>query len=108
MKSGGVTASVRLTKEVPDLEEAIEEEDDEAAFSEPRLEDEEEELDLSKDKYVKQPKVKKPSAGKKAVARSRKMPRDTKDADESEEETRPKKARTGRAKGIPTKAKVRT
>jgi replication factor C subunit 1 len=105
MKASNVTATARSTKEMPDLEEAIEEEDDEALV-EPKVEDEEEELDILKDKYIKQPKTKKLPVGKVAV-KSRKTSRDVEDADESEE-IKPKKARMGRSKGATMKAKVKT
>jgi replication factor C subunit 1 len=107
MKASNVTATAKSTKEVPDLEEAIEEEDDAEIVGEPKAEDEEQELDISKDKYIKQPKIKKPSAAKKAAAKGRKTPREGDDAEGSEEERKPKKARTGKSKGATTKAKAK-
>jgi replication factor C subunit 1 len=105
MKASNVTATARSTKEMPDLEEAIEEEEDEV-LAEPKVEDEEEELDILKDKYIKQPKAKKLPAGKVAV-KSRKTSRGVEDTDESEE-TKPKKARIGKSKGAAMKAKAKT
>ena len=67
MKASNVVAPAKQTKEVPDLEEALEEDDDEAIV-EPKEADDDE-ADLKKDKYIKQPKVEKPAAagGKKTM-----------------------------------------
>ena len=54
MKASSVTATKKLAKDVPDLEEAIEEEQD-ADVGEP-VEAEDDELDIKGDKYIKQPK----------------------------------------------------
>jgi replication factor C subunit 1 len=84
MKASNVVAPKKGPKEKPDLEDAIEESDEEEVVNEIK-DDEEDELDLKKDKYVSLPKKKKaPAKGKKA-----------KKADEEEEE-KPKK---GKAKG---------
>lgn len=56
MKASNVIAPKKQTKEVPDLEEAIEEEDDGQAAEVPDVD--EDEIDLKKDKYIKQPKKK--------------------------------------------------
>lgn len=56
--SANLGAAPKLPKEAPDLEEAIEEEDDGAA-AEPEVKAEEDELDIKGDKYIKQPKPKK-------------------------------------------------
>jgi DNA repair exonuclease SbcCD nuclease subunit len=57
MKASSVTAPKgKQAKEKPDLEEAIDESDDGELVEE--VKDEEEDVDLSKDKYVKQPKKK--------------------------------------------------
>ncbi|PTB67352.1 DNA replication factor C, large subunit, partial [Trichoderma citrinoviride] len=58
MKASNVFAPKKQTKEIPDLEEAIEEEDDAEVLDAPDV-DEDDEIDLKKDKYIKQPKVKK-------------------------------------------------
>jgi len=63
MKASNVTATKKLAKAQPDLEEAIEEEDDGTADA-VEVENEDDELDLKKDKYIKQPKAKR--AAKKA------------------------------------------
>ena len=57
MKASNVTTSKTLAKEKPDLEEAVEESDD-ADMLEDNSNEGAEDLDLSKDKYVKQPKKK--------------------------------------------------
>jgi replication factor C subunit 1 len=56
MKASTVVAPKKQAKEKPDLEEAIDESDDGEVIEE--VKDEEEDVDLSKDKYVKQPKKK--------------------------------------------------
>ncbi|KAJ4307176.1 DNA replication factor C complex subunit Rfc1 [Collariella sp. IMI 366227] len=57
MKASSVVAPKKLGKEMPDLEEAIEEED-ENDVAEVAEVDDEEDVDLSKDKYIRQPKAK--------------------------------------------------
>ncbi|KYK55713.1 replication factor C, subunit 1-like protein [Drechmeria coniospora] len=59
MKASNIAAPKKQAKEAPDLEEAIEEEDEAEAVDAPEVD--EDETDLKKDKYIKQPKVKKPS-----------------------------------------------
>lgn len=63
MKASNVVAPKKATKEVPDLEDAIEASDDEAAMAEPA--DDDDETDLKKDKLIKQPKPKAKRAPKK-------------------------------------------
>lgn len=58
MKASNVVAPKALAKEAPDLEEAIEEDDMEAVEA---VEVDEDEIDFKKDKYIKQPKAKKPA-----------------------------------------------
>lgn len=106
MKASNVVAPAKQTKEVPDLEEAMEEDDDEAIV-EPKEEDNDE-ADLKKDKYIKQPKVKKPAAagGKKAPSKKtskKKAKDDDEDEEESEEDVKPKKA--AKPRGRPAGAK---
>ncbi|OAQ88538.1 chromosome transmission fidelity factor [Purpureocillium lilacinum] len=80
MKASNVLAPKKQTKEAPDLEEAIEEED-EADVAEPADVDDDE-IDLKKDKYIKQPKAKKPA---------KKVAKKTKDAaDDDGGEAKPK------------------
>lgn len=57
MKASTVTTTKKLGKEKPDLEEAIEEEDD-ADVAEPAEANDDDALDLKSDKYIKQPKAK--------------------------------------------------
>lgn len=70
MKASNVLVTAKAAKEVPDLEEAIEETDDEEVISEVK-EDEEDDGDFSKDKYIKQPKAKKAAASKKAASKKK-------------------------------------
>ncbi|KAJ4297880.1 DNA replication factor C complex subunit Rfc1 [Kalmusia sp. IMI 367209] len=96
MKASNVIAPKKATKEKPDLEEAIDESDEEEVVNEIKEEDDEE-VDLSKDKYVKQPKKK---AAKKATAakpRGKKRPAEDDDDGESEEEAKPKGKGKGKA-----------
>lgn len=65
MKASNVVAPKTQAKEAPDLEEAIEEED-EGEVVEP-VEADDDEIDLKKDKFIKQPKKK---AAKKAAKAS--------------------------------------
>ena len=110
MKASQVVAPKNLKKVKPDLEEAIDESDEnDAAFLGSDVdapEEEEETLDLKKDKFVKVPKAKKATAkkaaGKKATAKGKGKLKEESDeeddgADESEE-VKPKKGR-GAAKG---------
>ncbi|KAF2017071.1 DNA replication factor C, large subunit [Aaosphaeria arxii CBS 175.79] len=100
MKASNVFAPKSSTKVKPDLEEAIDESDDGEVIEEGK--DDDEETDLSKDKYVKQPKKK--SAAKKAQPQK---PRGKKRAasdedDESAEDVKPKgrgKAKAAASKG---------
>lgn len=106
MKASNVVAPAKQVKVAPDLEEAFEEEDEGEIIAEVG-ENEEEELDLKKDKYIKQPKAKKAAAGKKAAPKKNKSSKDEEDdaddlIDDGEEE-KPKKgrgkAKAGAAKG---------
>jgi len=66
MRATNIVAPKGKSKEMPDLEEAIEEDDDAEVVEAP--EEEEDELDLKTDKYIKQPKAKsRKAAGKKAA-----------------------------------------
>lgn len=66
MKASNVltSAAKKAPKEMPDLEEAIEEEDDAELVE--AVEVDEDELDLKADKYIKVPKAKKAAAKKTA------------------------------------------
>lgn len=72
MKASSVAATKAAKKDVPDIEDAIIESEDEA-LGEP-VEDEDEEMDISKDKYIKQPKktaAKKTTGGEKAATKKK-------------------------------------
>jgi replication factor C subunit 1 len=92
MKASNVTVTKKVGKEMPDLEEAIEEEDD-AAADDPAEAVEDDELDIKGDKYIKQPKKK--AAPKKATKAKPKAK--TADDDDDDEDEPPAKAK-GKAK----------
>ncbi|KAI6781846.1 Replication factor C subunit-like protein [Emericellopsis cladophorae] len=95
LKASNVTAPKQQAKDAPDLEEAIEEEDD-AQLAEP-AEEEDEEIDLKKDKLIKAPK-KKPA--KKPAKKA------TKAADDEDDVDKPKKG-NGKAKAATGKGKAK-
>lgn len=64
MKANNTMAPKAAKKEAPDLEEAIEEEDEADLVETPEVD--EDEIDLKKDKYIKQPKAKKATKKKTA------------------------------------------
>lgn len=64
--STGVAAPKKSAKDMPDLEEAIEEEDDAELVEAPAEDDDE--IDFKKDKYIKKPKAKKATKKTKAKA----------------------------------------
>ncbi|EHK96209.1 DNA polymerase III clamp loader subunit, C-terminal [Glarea lozoyensis ATCC 20868] len=90
MKASNVMAPAAKSKaDKPDLEEALEEDDEpEAAEPEVKAEDEILEEELKKDKFIKQPKSKKPAAKKPAKKKASKAEED--DEEDSEEEVKPK------------------
>ncbi|KAK2001313.1 replication factor RFC1 C terminal domain-containing protein [Colletotrichum falcatum] len=85
MKASNVMEPKKAAKQAPDLEEAIEEDDD-ADVVEPTEPVEDDQLDLKGDKYIKQPKPKAKRATKKSKA----------DDDEGDADAKPKK---GKGKG---------
>lgn len=88
MKASNVVAPKVGKKDKPDIEDALEASDEEEVVEE--IKDEDEELDLKKDKYVSLPKKKKaPAKGKKTKKT---------DGDVDADEEKPKKARKSRAK----------
>lgn len=93
MKASNVVAPAKVNKPAPDLEEAFEEEDDAEVIAEPKEDDED--VDFKKDKYIKQPKAKKPAATKKGGAKKKGAKDD--DDNDDEEDVKPKKAK-GNAK----------
>ena len=95
MKASNVVAPAKATKAAPDLEEAFEEEDDGDIVAE--VKDGEDDIDLKKDKYIKQPKAKKVAAKKGAPRKKAAKSADDED-DDSDEDVNPKK---GKAKAKP-------
>ncbi|KAJ4368854.1 DNA replication factor C complex subunit Rfc1 [Neocucurbitaria cava] len=96
MKASSVVAPKKQAKEKPDLEEAIEESDEGEVVEEAKEDDEE--ADLSKDKYVKQPKKK--AATKKAgqaPKRGKKKTNDEESQDEDEDDAKAKAKGKGKA-----------
>ncbi|KAK4555607.1 DNA replication factor C complex subunit Rfc1 [Recurvomyces mirabilis] len=95
IKASQIMAPKRApAKERPDLEEALEESEEEAVDAAEAVADDEEDVDLSKDKYVKQPKKRKAAAagGAKAGASKKRKTKGDED-DEEEEDEKPAKAK---------------
>ena len=93
MSSGGAAKRGK-----PDLEEAVE--DDEEIVEEVADEAEDDELDLKKDKYIKAPKKKKaPAKGKAAGGKRKKGDDDEEDAEEEDDVKPAKKGRGGGGAG---------
>ncbi|RYP60746.1 hypothetical protein DL771_010398 [Monosporascus sp. 5C6A] len=96
MKASSVVAPAKASRDKPDLEEAIEDEDEAEVIEAAEPVDEEDE-DIGKDKYIKKPRAKptKKAAGKKATKAAAAAAAD----DDDEEEEKPK------ARGRPKKVK---
>ncbi|KAM0135137.1 hypothetical protein ACHAP3_005228 [Botrytis cinerea] len=101
MKASNVFQPAKAAAVKPDLEEAFEEEDDGEVIAEPV--DDDEEADLKKDKYIKQPK-KKP-AKKPAKKKAKSNEDDSMIDDEEEEEEKPKKKPAKKASASAKKGK---
>lgn len=117
MKASNVIAPKKTSKERPDLEEAIDESDDgeeltlDADVGE--NDDEEEVLDLKKDKYVKAPKKKAaPKKPKKAAQKGKGKGKakeendeeiDSESESESEEDIKPRKSKGANSRSKPKK-----
>ncbi|KAK6597854.1 replication factor RFC1 C terminal domain-containing protein [Botrytis cinerea] len=101
MKASNVFQPAKVAAVKPDLEEAFEEEDDGEVIAEPV--DDDEEADLKKDKYIKQPK-KKP-AKKPAKKKAKSNEDDSMIDDEEEEEEKPKKKPAKKASASAKKGK---
>ncbi|CAK7223553.1 DNA replication factor C complex subunit Rfc1 [Sporothrix curviconia] len=97
--TNNVTVARKSARDAPDLEEAIEEEDDADVVAEP-VDDDDEELDLKKDKYIKQPKAKAKRAAPKKTAKAKAAAADDLDDDDDDDDA--PKAR-GKAKAAPKK-----
>ena len=113
MKASNVIAPKKQAKERPDLEEAIEDSDELEEVVEVDGEDEDETLDLKKDKYVRAPKKKaapKTKAAKKRAGKNKDKGKDESEDgirdEESEEDVKPQKGR-GRGKDGAAKARVK-
>ena len=115
MKASSIVAPKKVAKEKPDLEEAIEESEEEAdAGADAVVEDEDEELDLKKDKYVRAPKKKaapKKASSKKPPAKGKRKVKDEEDEEldddeDEEEDVKPQKTKgKGKASAIKGKGK---
>ncbi|KAI0194775.1 replication factor RFC1 C terminal domain-containing protein [Xylaria flabelliformis] len=93
MKPTAVVGSKKVTKDKPDLEEAIDDEDDAEAPEAAEVVDDEEDEDITKDKYIKKPKAK---AAKRAPKKASKAEADD-DGDDNKPKGKGRKA--GGAKG---------
>lgn len=107
MKASQVVAPKKKDRERPDIEDAFEESDSGASSGEDHaLLDEDEPLDLKKDKYVAAPKKKAAKAGK-AGAKGKEKGKVKKEvdeeSDESEEDVKPRKSTAAKGKGRPKK-----
>src|SRR5277367_4746386 len=102
MKASNVVAAQKGPKIAPDLEEAIEEDDDGEILVDDQgiADDDDENGDLLKDKYIKKPKASKGDASKKPTTKKGKKNAKEKEPedfeDESEEEPGPKNARAAK------------
>lgn len=96
MKASNVTAPKAQPKEVPDLEEAVEDDDAEVVEA-PEADEDDDEIDFKKDKYIKKPKAKKATKKTTKAAAA---------ADDDDEEEKPKRGRA-KAKATTIKAKAK-
>ncbi|KAF2431972.1 DNA replication factor C, large subunit [Tothia fuscella] len=97
MKASSVVAPKKVAKDRPDLEEAIEESDD--GEEDVKEVVEEEEGDMSKDKYIKAPKKKKAAAPQKSTAGKKGAKRARDDDDDEESDGSPKGKKVAKGKG---------
>ncbi|KAI1781002.1 replication factor RFC1 C terminal domain-containing protein [Hypoxylon cercidicola] len=95
MKASSVVAPKKASRDKPDLEEAMDDDDDAEAVDAVEAPNEDEDVDIEKDKYIKKPKAKGAKKGGKKAAK-------TEDDDEDE---KPAKGRKGKAAGAKGKAK---
>jgi replication factor C subunit 1 len=110
MKVSNVVAAQKAIKIAPDLEEAIEEDDDGDMLVEDQVNaDDDESADLLKDKYIKKPKSLKSNTARKATTKKGK--KDTKDLEDfddmSEEEPKSSNARARKTKGSGIQARAK-
>ncbi|KAI5236029.1 DNA replication factor C, large subunit [Aureobasidium subglaciale] len=91
--SSVVNPSKKIAKDKPDLEEAMDDSEDEAILKDAAEDDgaeEEEDIDISKDKYVAKPKKKKAAAALKGKGKKKAVDDDD-DEEAEEEKPKPKK-----------------
>lgn len=94
MKAASVVAPKKQAKEKPDLEEAIDESDDGEIVEE--VKEDNNEVELSKDKYVKQPK-KKAAAKKTGSTKKGGKKKAAEDSEEEDDDTKPVSKGKGKA-----------
>ncbi|KAI1656240.1 DNA replication factor C, large subunit [Daldinia decipiens] len=95
MKASSVVAPKAASKDKPDLEEAMEDDDADIAEAVEAVDDDDDDGDIEKDKYIKKPKAKPAKrGGKKAAA-----------AEGGDEDEKPAKSRKSKAGGAKGKAK---
>lgn len=87
------TAKGGVKKDKPDLEEAVDESEVEEIIDDAN-EDEDDEIDLKKDKYIKAPKKKAAAAKGKGTSKSKRKKDVDDDEDDEESEDQPKKKKT--------------
>lgn len=109
MKASNVFAPTKAQKVVPDLEEAHEEDDDDEVVAEEQADSAEpEDGDITKDNYIKKPKVSKGDASKKTPAKGgKKFKGDEEIGSGWDGDAKPKKARGGKEKAVAGKSKAR-
>ncbi|KAI1349385.1 replication factor RFC1 C terminal domain-containing protein [Xylaria sp. FL0043] len=93
MKASAVVGSKKVAKDKPDLEEAIDDEDDAEAPEAAEVVEDDEDEDITKDKYIKKPKAKGAKRGPK------KTPKAEADDDGEEEKPKGRGRKAGTAKG---------
>ncbi|PLN84864.1 replication factor RFC1 C terminal domain-domain-containing protein [Aspergillus taichungensis] len=99
MKASSVVAPKNVPKEKPDIEDALEESDDAEVLEDETKEDESDELDLKKDKYVRVPKKPAKGGSSKAKGGSKKGKKADDDDFIDDDEKPKKKGRKTKAKG---------
>lgn len=107
IKASQVVAPAKKAKDKPDIEDAFDESDSGASSgNDQAVLDEDEPLDLKKDKYVKAPKKIKAAKGKKAGTKGKGRGKakddsdeDNEDQDQSEEDDKPRKGPATKGKG---------
>ncbi|KAI8943913.1 DNA replication factor C, large subunit [Xylaria longipes] len=96
MRPSAVVGSKKVAKDKPDLEEAIDDEDDAEVPEAAEVVDDEEDEDITKDKYIKKPKAKGAKKGPKKASKA--------EADDNGDDDKPK-GKGRKAGGAKAKAK---